>query len=239
MGVDPTVGLMNWSRYNRYKDDIDTDNGAIEILRCGDGNLTPDVQVAEYAAPILAVDLAAVATLLGRLYCGNSEMGEALCLIEIYPGPGLLTSNEMTRSFGYRNFYHQEYLNMEALKAAPSHGFTANIQTLGLLWTRFSHHYGKGLLDVNSNYLLNEMASLRPEPGKIFPQPSSGRIHDDRVRAIALCVWAARGWQSTDGAVEARAIDGPSKWVNPQASDMTSEEYGDWAEDRFSEMLHG
>ena len=57
VGVDPTLGLSSWTRYSRTRDDVDTDNGAIEVIRVG----KPDVQVAEYAAPINALDLAEAA----------------------------------------------------------------------------------------------------------------------------------------------------------------------------------
>lgn len=239
MGIDASVGITNWSRENRYKDDAGTDNGAIEIIRCGNGVHIPDVQVAEYAAPIDAEDLADVAVLLGRLYSGNSEMGEALTIIEIYPGPGLLTQRRMTSRYGYQNFFRQEYLNSPTPKASNSYGWTSTAQSLALLWSRFSRHYAKGLLDIHSAYLLTEMASLRPEPGQAFPQPSGARVHDDRVRAMATASWCAHDWSLGETMQEARPIDSPQRYINPQASDMTSEEYDDWAEERFQEMLRG
>ncbi|KKK58258.1 hypothetical protein LCGC14_3046250, partial [marine sediment metagenome] len=67
VGVDPTLGLSSWTRYARTRDDVDTDNGAIEVIKVG----KLDVQVAEYAAPINALDLAEAANAIGRLYKGR------------------------------------------------------------------------------------------------------------------------------------------------------------------------
>ena len=93
MGVDASQGRTGWSRYNRTEDDSEIDNGAIEVIRLGTGEpghpgFTPDVQVAEYAAPIDPYDLATVANTMGRLYGGRNEDGQALAIIEVYPGPG-------------------------------------------------------------------------------------------------------------------------------------------------------
>src|SRR5438105_4562479 len=77
VGVDPTVGITGWHRSLRTRDDHATDNGAIQVIRCGN----PDVQVAEYAAPVDAIELAPVVNLLGRLYGQGQEDGQALVII--------------------------------------------------------------------------------------------------------------------------------------------------------------
>src|SRR5262245_61875959 len=106
MGVDATQGRTGWNRYNRQEDDSAVDNGAIEILRCGRGEpghpgFIPHAQVAEYAAPIDPYDLATVANALGRLYGGRDEDGQALAIIEVYPGPGGPTQRTMMEKYGY------------------------------------------------------------------------------------------------------------------------------------------
>ena len=50
-GVDPTVGIVNWSREFRTENDYLTDCAAIEIIRRGKYGV-PDRQVCEFVAPM-------------------------------------------------------------------------------------------------------------------------------------------------------------------------------------------
>src|SRR3990167_5182463 len=136
VGVDPSCGLVNWSRYHRVSQDQETDNSCVEVIRCGNDRDIPDVQVAEYAAPITAEDVAEIAVLLGRLYAGNSEFGEALCIIETHPGPGLLTHQAMIQKHGYTNMWRWEYLDSMLPTTAKSFGWNSNVSTLQYLWSR-------------------------------------------------------------------------------------------------------
>jgi hypothetical protein len=90
VSCDPSYGIAGWHRQLRTEEDEKVDNCAIEVIRCGAGR-GPDVQVAEYAAPIDAEDAAGVVNFLGRMYGGASEEEQALAIIEVQPGPGLLT----------------------------------------------------------------------------------------------------------------------------------------------------
>jgi hypothetical protein len=110
MGVDPTFGITGWDRAFRTQDDKRVHNGAIELIRVGNGlpgmdDFSPDVQVGEYAAPIDPEDLADVANLLGRLYSGRDEDGQSLSIVEVHPGPGLVTQRRLINTHGYTNHF--------------------------------------------------------------------------------------------------------------------------------------
>lgn len=239
MGIDPAGGIVNWSRSRRFNDDLEKDNSAIDIFRCGDGVLAPDAQVAEFAAPMMAQDIVEIAVLLGRLYRGNSESGEALCIIETWPGPGMLTHQDMVSKHGYTNMWRWEYLDTLVPTVANSFGWKSNQKTLDYLWSKFSRHLGRGLLTIKSAELFSELSNLQVDPKKTFPQPCSGQVHDDRVRASSMAVWAAHDWVlGEDSIPNPERINDPRHDINPQASDMTSEGYEDWAEMKYREMLN-
>lgn len=237
MGVDASAGLLNWSRSSRTDDDLKTDNSVVVVIRRGLEGV-PDVQVAEYAAPIDAEELADVVALLGRLYCGASEYNEALCIIETWPGPGLLTQRRLINEFGYTNLFRWEYLDQVVTKATNAYGWQSNTKTLQLLWSRFSRHLAKGLIKINSEWLFEELSDLQNIPGKTFPQPSGELGHDDRVRAVAMAVWAAHDW-SMQEIPQPKKIEAPTRDLNPQACDMSYDAYEDWAEEKYQEMLNG
>lgn len=238
MGIDATAGLINWTRQHRNDDDLVVDNGAIEIIRCGNGHTTPDIQVAEFAAPIDPDDLADVAALLGRMYCGNSESGEALAIIEIWPGPGLLTQRRLINHYGYSNLFQQEYLNSPVPKITNSFGWESNVKTLQYLWSNGSKHLGRRLCTIKSRWLMDELADLRNEPGKTFPQPTGEQAHDDRVRALFMSIWASHNWSLGQDQQQPTKIQNDEAGINPQASDMSEMDYHDWAEERFQSLLN-
>ena len=122
LGCDPTVGRVGWNRILRTRDDLRTDNGAIEVIKVG-RNGKPDIQVCEYAAPIDPEDLADVCNMLGRLYAGSDESGQCLCIIEVYPGPGLLTQRKMLNALGYYNMFIWKYLDSMSVKLTTSLGW--------------------------------------------------------------------------------------------------------------------
>src|SRR5882724_9729233 len=85
LGVDTAIGITGWDRSLRTQSDIKIDNAVVQVLRRGRGKL-PDVQVAEFAAPIDHYELAGVVNFMGRLYCGDSEDGQAQASIEMNNG---------------------------------------------------------------------------------------------------------------------------------------------------------
>jgi hypothetical protein len=234
MGIDPTVGITGWHRNLRTEDDVRVDNGAIEVVRVGqDGR--PDVQVAEYAAPIDPEDLADVANALGRLYAGSDENEQCLCIIEVYPGPGLLTLRKMINQYGYTHHFIWKYLDTLTSKPTNALGWTASPKTVRDLWIRGSRHINRGQLQVRSEAFIEEMQDCEQDPLKMTAKATYGR-HDDRIRAMLMAIWAAHDWSAqveteSQSHVELGVVSAP--W---QASDISADQmYAAW-EDRFAEI---
>ncbi len=104
MGIDVAYGRTGWNRYNRSK--RDKDNGAIEVFRIGKMG-APDMQVAEYVAPVDPFELGDIANLMGRLYSGTEE-DQCRVIGESTPGPGFGTLQRMLE-LGYTNHFIWEY----------------------------------------------------------------------------------------------------------------------------------
>jgi|WetSurMetagenome_2_1015567.scaffolds.fasta_scaffold04523_3 hypothetical protein len=233
MGIDPTVGIVTWDRHFKTRDDLRTDNGAIEIIRLGrDGK--PDVQVCEYAAPIDPEDLADVANMLGRLYAGSDDMGQCLCVIEVYPGPGLLTQRKMIAHLGYTNMFVWKYLDSMSVKMSTSLGWQSSPKSVRDLWIRGTRHITLDKVKVLSPYLAEELAHCEADELKMTAKASSGK-HDDRVRAFLMAIWAAHDWsyQVEPITTEVTTVKKP----NWQSSDISlAKMYDEWA-DWFSDVI--
>ena len=230
MGVDPTVGRTGWSRYARQKEDSKTDNGAIEIIKVGkDGKR--DLQVAEYAAPVDAFDLAYVINILGRLYSGTDE-DQCKCIIEVFPGPGAGTLQQCLE-LGYTNHFHWEYYGDTPATPTRSMGWHASARTNRDLWVKASRHMVLQQVVIKSPWLVDEMADCRMNIEKDYAENPGG--HDDRVRAFNLALWIANSWSmNIERTTEPVSITAPVDW---QSSDMSLEEIQDgWGAvvDRFS-----
>lgn len=235
IGCDPTVGITGWNRDLRKQDDIKIDNGAIEVIRVGFMG-TPDVQVAEYAAPIDPFELAELLATLGHLYGGGHEDGEALVNIEIYPGPGLSTQRELINRFGYSNFFVHRTLDsmVPQENRIPRLGFYASNQSVRDLWVRGLRHIKKGWLDIKSPYLVEEMADCQPN-GK-GGYEAVGNAHDDRVRAALLAIYGAHDWSTVIEPSEPRDVDSDKKVPEFQATDISAAAMEEKWNDQFAEM---
>lgn len=234
MGIDPTVGITSWDRMLRTEDDSKTDNGAIEIIRVG-RNGAPDVQVCEYAAPIDPEDLADVANILGRLYSGTDENEQCLCIIEVYPGPGLLTLRKMINYHGYTNHFVWKYLDSMTTRPTNALGWTASPKSVRDLWIRGSRHINRGGIIIRSEPFVEEATDCEQDPLKMSAKAAFG-AHDDRVRALLMAVWAAHDWNSqieTDSHSRVEIGSQPTNW---QQSDISSERLVEAWEQRFSEI---
>ena len=234
MGIDPTVGIVGWNRQLRTKDDFRTDNGAIEIIKVG----TPDVQVCEYAAPIDPEDLADIANALGRLYAGNSDQEQCLCIIEVYPGPGLLTQRKMINQYGYTNHFVWKYLDSLAARPTMSLGWQSSPKSVRDLWIRGTRHISRGDLLIRSPYLAEELSDCEADQLKMTAKASYGR-HDDRVRAMLQATWAAHDWSfqiEPDISVPIHEGDHAPNW---QASDCSYDKMLEGWEDRWEQLSEG
>ncbi|HKT90146.1 MAG TPA: hypothetical protein VJQ59_16995 [Candidatus Sulfotelmatobacter sp.] len=191
IGVDPSVGIVGWNRFSRRDDDVKTDNAVVEVIKCGRGSEIPDVQVAEYAAPIDPDELAEVANIIGRVFGGRNEDGQAKCIIEVYPNPGLLTHRRMVE-LGYLNMFNWTYLNgVVPVPKVGQLGWYSTPKTQQALWLRGSKHMTKKNFIPRSPWLVEEMADVVLDMQKMRARAYYGH-HDDRLQATLMALWCAR-----------------------------------------------
>jgi len=211
MGGDPTVGITGWSRALRTEGDHKVDNGALEVFRVdaikllffgkdGQPEIDPqtkaqrwiyrDLQVAEYAAPVDAVELARVANLLGRIYAGDAE-DQCEFIYEAYPGPGMLTTQELLR-LGYGNLWMWEYID-SAAEQTNRVGWRSSRESQKLLWYRSRRHLMERRAKIVSPYLVSEYSNAVIDVDKMRAKAAYGS-HDDRLQAANMCFWAGHRW---------------------------------------------
>jgi hypothetical protein len=211
MGLDPTEGLTGWNRAMRLQGDEKIDNGVCEIFRIDalklpvlkDGKpvIDPytrepsfvwrDLQVAEFAAPIDAVEIARVANVLGRIYAGEDE-DQCQLIYESWPGPGMLTTQELLR-LGYANLWRWEYIDDRAAEQTQSIGWRSSNTTQRWLWTRSRRHLMERRAKIRSPWLLGEYRDAVKDPDKMRAKAAYGS-HDDRLMAANLCFWGGHQW---------------------------------------------
>jgi hypothetical protein len=231
VACDPSYGVAGWDRNARSKDDEQIDNCAIQVIRCG----KPDVQVAEYAGPIDAEDAAYVVNFLGRMYRGDAEEEQALAIVEVQPGPGLLTQRELQNRFGYENLFAWKHLDSSTVRETRALGWYSSRQSRQMLWIRGTRHIKERKLLINSPWLVEEMTDCVLDNFLAFTARAQWGAHDDRVVSTLLGVWAANEWSFENAPEEAakpEMADAPSA----QASDMSAEELEDDWNHRFSAM---
>ncbi len=232
VSCDPSVGITGWHRSLRTRDDTRTDNCAIEVIRCGN----PDVQVAEFAAPIDPYDAAAVVNALGRIYGGNDEESQAHCIIEVYPGPGMSTLHEMISKYGYINLFQWKYLDKFVPKATTSYGWYSNSLSRKMLWVQGTRHITKRKFRIQSPWLIEEMVDLRPDNFLAFTSRAASGCHDDRMVSTLMGLWAANEWSMNYEPTEAAKPE-QAESRNWQAMDCSAEDMTDMWEERFSEIM--
>jgi hypothetical protein len=239
IACDPSVGRTGWRRELRTTDDKYTDNGAVEVVKRGKSGAR-DVQVAEYAAPEDSEDIADVINLLGRWYSGNSEDGQALAIIEVYPGPGLTTQNRLIHDFDYSNLFIWKYLDsyvpISSGRSLPSLGWVASPKSVRDLWIRGSRHINQDKVWINSPWLVEEFADCVFNPLRMTAQAVGRGKHDDRVRAFLLALWALHAWSDVLDFDHQPETSATIKSVNYQSSDCTVEKMYEAWENAWDEM---
>jgi hypothetical protein len=235
MGVDPSNGRTNWNRFNRTDDDYLTDNGAIEVIRIGHKG-SPDVQVAEYAAPIDPYDLAAVANAIGRLYAGNNEDEQCLSIVEVWPGPGLPCQREMIDRFGYTNQFLWMYGDSMVPKQTASYGWQSNQKSVRDLWIKGIRHISNHSIQLKSPWLVEELADAEMDMEKMRGRAIYGS-HDDRVSALLMAIWAGHQW-SYDIETNPEPAEIGLNDVEWQATDISLDRLMDAWEDRWEEIAN-
>jgi len=211
LGCDPTQGITGWTRGTRAVGDNKTDNAVIEIFEV-DGDMVPmigkdgklvkdengkvklhyvDVQVAEFAAPIDAVEIARVINVVGRLFRGDAE-DQCEAIIETYPGPGMLTLQELLR-LNYENLWQWERIADGRAEQTTAIGWHSNMQSQKVLWMRSRRHLMSHKARIQSKWLMDEYSNAVVDPNTMRARSSYG-MHDDRIQAASMCFWAGHKW---------------------------------------------
>jgi hypothetical protein len=227
MALDPTHGITGWSRASRVDEDKKTDNAAIVRFRVDalqhlkrdlDGKVVidkytkqpefvwRDLQVAEWFAPVDAVEAARVAHALGRLYCGDAEE-QCELIYESFPGPGVLTTQELLR-VGYSNLWEWEYIADSVAESSGRLGWRSSAQTQQLLWSRARRHLMSGRAKILSPWLLAEYRDAVIDPQKMRAQAGYGS-HDDLLQAASMAYWAGHKWSYDPDHAPAPVSDRP------------------------------
>jgi hypothetical protein len=211
MSADPTEGITNWSRGSRREDDYKTDNGVIEIFRPNaikmplfkNGKpvmdkatgtqqfVMRDLQVAEFAAPVDAVELSRVANVMGRMYAGE-ESDQCEFVYESYPGPGPLMTQELIR-LGYGNLWQWQQFANTVAEDTNIIGWQATPRSTRILWTRARMHLMSRRAKLMSPWAVEEYANAVVDMQKMAAKASYG-VHDDRLRACNLAFWVGHRW---------------------------------------------
>ncbi len=228
IGADPSVGITGWDRTLRSKDDVKTDNAAVQVIRKG----SPDVQVAEYAAPIDAYDLAKVLNFLGRMYCGVQEDGQALMCIEM--NIGWATQTELINRYGYTNLPPWRTESGLTPHITQKYGWYSSRSTRKDLWIKGMRHINARAIHINSEPLIEEMTDCTWDNFLSMNSASAiyGR-HDDRVVALLIAIWYAHEWSLEWSPTETSAAV-ISDQPDYAASDSTVEEMSDEFDDRVA-----
>ena len=249
MGLDPTEGITGWSRATRTQGDHKTDNAAIEIFEVDavkepvykdvEGKKVPDIdpitkrqrflyrdlQVAEFAAPCDAVEIARVANVLGRIYAGDEE-DQCELIWEAWPGPGILTTQELLR-LGYGATWMWEYIDSVA-EETNRMGWRSTRESQKLLWYRSRRHLMNRQAVIRSRFLLDEYANAEIDTDKMRARAAYG-YHDDRFQAANMCFWAGHKWCYQADRTDEEVTSAPVTDYQRMAPDFDSfESYGDW-----------
>jgi len=235
LGNDPTIGLAGWNRLSRSRDDVDTDNGVIQVIRIG---VPPksDVQVAEYAAPIDAIDIAEVVNAVGRLYKGRSEEEAALAVIET-TGPGVTTVRELLSRYSYPNLWRWSTLDQMKVKRSNTFGWAATRESNKILFMKCLRHIDRGGILFRSPWLVEECADCTSDWMESTLRARWGR-KDDRVRAFFLSIWGAHDWTSEIDYEPESKVES-TKTVQWQARDVSYDQMMEEAEEQVGDILDG
>jgi hypothetical protein len=200
---DPTMGIQGWNRALRSDRDAKHDNAAVEVWRVGsfkDGEKQPDVQVAEWAGPLDAEDLAYILNFIGRLYGGNHEDQQALMAIEVWPGPGWLTQRVMHDQLGYTRFPPWLKEGRQMTQWDTGHmGWRSSASTRRDLWIRSGGHIRRRRAVIHSKWFVEEMVACTPDNFLSLTAQAS-RVgfnnvgNDDRVVAGLIGLWFCNEW---------------------------------------------
>jgi hypothetical protein len=232
VSVDPTVGRAGWSREFRTEADLDTDNCAIEVFRAGRAG-SPDVQVAEYAAPVDAIDAAPIVATIGLLYGGSHEDGQALVIGEV-TGPGAVTLRELVDRYNYSNLWMWTQWGSAVTRRTQQYWWYSSRSANKDLWMRGLHHIQRYRVTLHSRWLVEEMADCVSDVWTLIGEARYGR-HDDRVMATLLNLWALHDWSTRE---DLEPLERPEEVNAPrwEASDCSYEDMARMWDERMASL---
>ncbi len=230
---DPSVGITGWNRGLRTDGDHKTDNGALVIFRidairlplfkrAGEPDIDTltkaqrfimrDLQVAEYAAPVDAVEIARVANMMGRIYAGDED-DQCELIFESYPGPGMLSLQELLR-LGYGNLWQWEKIADNVAEQTSHIGWYSGRETQKILWYRSRRHLMERRALIRSPWLVAEYANAVIDVDKMRARAAYG-FHDDRLQAANMAFWAGHRWTYNPDRTDEPVTDKPLvEWQN-------------------------
>lgn len=187
-----------------------------------------DVQVAEFAAPCDAVEIARVANVIGRIYRGEEE-DEAELIWEAYPGCGMMTTQELLR-LGYGNLWHWEYLT-DVVEETNRLGWRSNRESMKILWFRIRRHLMQKNVVIRSQWLLNELSGAEIDMNKMRARAAYGH-HDDRLWAASFALWAGHEWTYSEDSKEPVTEAAPTQDRQRYAPGLDDDEetFASWKE---------
>ncbi len=194
-----------------------------------------DVQVAEFAAPCDAVEIARIANVIGRIYRGTEE-DEAELIWEAYPGCGMLTTQELLR-LGYNNLWHWEYITEQA-EETNRLGWRSGRESMKILWYRARRHLMQRNVVIRSKWLLEELSGAEIDMNKMRARAAYG-MHDDRLWAAAFGWWAGHEWTySEDPQDPVTEVEGPTDYQSyAPGLDDEDRSYSSWRENAVADWL--
>ncbi len=234
VGVDPAGGIMNWDRRVRTSVDRDTDNAVCSVIRVGRRG-QPDVQVAEYAAPLIIPDFAPLCDYLGRWYAGCDEAEAALLIPETH-GVNTTIIPELLQRLQYPNVYLWKYLDGAAPKRSNHYGWQPTQESNKALFLKALDWLGKGRIQVRSRFLVEEFKDCTSDWITASLRAKWGR-HDDRVRALFLAIWAAHDWSTISDYENWEHERVEAKPQKPWAMGVSAEEMEAAIADEFSNWM--
>ena len=219
VSIDPTVGRPGWSRELRTEADLSTDNAAIEVFRAGRAG-RPDAQVAEFVAPMDAIDIAPICAHIGLLYGQHNEDGQAQIIGEI-TGPGAVTQRELIDRFNYTNLWRWTQWGSAQVRRTSQYWWWSSRSANKDLWMRGSHHIHKRRVILRSKWLVEELADIVGDIFLLIGEARYGR-HDDRAMSTLFNLWAMHDWSSRED-LEPLAIPESTNEPDWVASDITAD----------------
>lgn len=211
------------------------------------------VQVAEFAAPIDAEDIALYVYVLGRLFRGSSEFEECLAIIESN-NTGLLTIRKLQAAYDYTNLWQSDTINNSI---TPKHtsgiGFSSSATTVPVLHARSRSVVMRRDVEIRSKHLVKEYSdaivkitgsdsdgnSTSIVVRERFIVPPGGGRHDDRMTASFLVFWALFDWTESGNQADDGGYESPARRTIPDlaARDVSAAEQKERWNDLAAEYL--